>query len=525
MANKFFTVHNGLVVGPATIDATTGNIATNSTTTSNSTTTGALTVAGGMGIGGNLYVGGELVAQKLTIQFTTVTTTLIETDDIIRTVNTTQSTSTTTGALQVSGGAGIGGNLYVGGTIVGTVTNIAGGAQGSIPIQSAAGTTAFIPIGANGTLLQSNGTTATWVSTGSLVASIANSSTMVATAAQTANAVYFPVFVDSNNATATFENLHTTSTFAINPATGNVGIGVANPGTILDVNGTTRSGNFRVNSGGSVAGSGIWGNDTALAFNTNSSERMRIDASGNIGIGTTIPSAQLHLSFTPGASIPALGTGTGAIAIGPATNYGMLVGTISNGNGYIQQQRFDGTTPVYNLLLQPNGGNVGIGLTVPTSRLHVNGTTLLTGVTTVTNTTTSTSTVTGALIVNGGIGVGNNVYIAGSLFATSKSFLIDHPTKPGKKLRYGSLEGPENGIYIRGRTTDSVIELPEYWTKLVDPESVTVTLTPIGRSRMPSINRVENNRIYLNKPWFSKIDCYYIVFAERADIEKLEPEI
>lgn len=149
----------------------------------------------------------------------------------------------------------------------------------------------------------------------------------------------------------------------------------------------------------------------------------------------------------------------------------------------------------------------------------------ISNVTTVSDVTVSTSTTTGALIVAGGIGVGNNVYVAGSLFATTKSFLIDHPTKPGKKLRYGSLEGPENGVYVRGQTQDTVIELPEYWTKLVNPESVTVNLTPIGNSKMPSVNRIEGNKVYLNKPWLSKIDCYYIIFAERNDIEKLEPEI
>lgn len=86
------------------------------TTTAISTITGALQVRGGVGIGGNLFVGGEIVAQKLTIEYTTVTTTLLTTDDIIRTYNTTSAVSTTTGALQVAGGVGIRGNLYVGGT-------------------------------------------------------------------------------------------------------------------------------------------------------------------------------------------------------------------------------------------------------------------------------------------------------------------------------------------------------------------------------------------------------------------------
>jgi hypothetical protein len=53
-----------------------------------------------------------------------------------------------------------------------------------------------------------------------------------------------------------------------------------------------------------------------------------------------------------------------------------MFGSISNGNGYIQQQRFDGTATAYNLLLQPNGGNVGIGTTSPAAKLHVSKTDL-----------------------------------------------------------------------------------------------------------------------------------------------------
>jgi hypothetical protein len=63
----------------------------------------------------NLYVGGEIIANKLTIQYTTVTTTLVETDDIIKTTNTTAATANGTGALQVSGGASFGLDLWVNG--------------------------------------------------------------------------------------------------------------------------------------------------------------------------------------------------------------------------------------------------------------------------------------------------------------------------------------------------------------------------------------------------------------------------
>jgi len=112
-------------------------ISITNTTQATATNTGALQVVGGVGIGGNLYVGGEIVAQKLTIQLTTVTTTLVETDDIIKTSNTTQSTNTTSGALQVSGGIGIGGNAHIGGNIVVRNTAIVGDANTTSVLTSA----------------------------------------------------------------------------------------------------------------------------------------------------------------------------------------------------------------------------------------------------------------------------------------------------------------------------------------------------------------------------------------------------
>ena len=46
------------------------------------------------------------------------------------------------------------------------------------------------------------------------------------------------------------------------------------------------------------------------------------------------------------------------------------------------------------------------------------------------------------------------------------------------------IEGPETAVYVRGRLTDnSVIELPDYWKGLVDPDSITVSLTQIGSSQ------------------------------------------
>jgi hypothetical protein len=134
-------------------------------TSATSTATGALQVVGGVGVGGDLYVGGEIVAQKLTIQYTTITSVSTVIDDITTITNTTNSTSTTTGALVVRGGVGIGKDLHVGGIIygatdgiVGLANNMAGGTTGTVLFQTAPGLTGFAGPGTIGQLLVSAGT-------------------------------------------------------------------------------------------------------------------------------------------------------------------------------------------------------------------------------------------------------------------------------------------------------------------------------------------------------------------------------
>ena len=118
-----------------------------------------------------------------------------------------------------------------------------------------------------------------------------------------------------------------------------------------------------------------------------------------------------------------------------------------------------------------------------------------------------------------------NLY--GGLTAATKSFVIPHPTKDGMKLRYGSLEGPENGVYVRGRLKDdNTIELPDYWTGLIDEDSITVNLTPIGKHQKLYVEDILDNKIIVgNENLMSKsINCFYTVFAERKDVDKLTVE-
>lgn len=112
------------------------------------------------------------------------------------------------------------------------------------------------------------------------------------------------------------------------------------------------------------------------------------------------------------------------------------------------------------------------------------------------------------------------------LQATIKNFIIDHPTKKGKKLVHTCLEGPENGVYVRGKITNKIeIELPEYWTKLVDESTITVSLTPIGAHQDIIVKRIGNNRVYLQAKPGVPINCFYHIFGTRKDVPMLVTEI
>lgn len=112
----------------------------------------------------------------------------------------------------------------------------------------------------------------------------------------------------------------------------------------------------------------------------------------------------------------------------------------------------------------------------------------------------------------------------GTIYATSKSFNIPHPTLPGKKLIYGSLEGPENGVYLRGRLKKNIIDLPDYWGELVDVTTTTVQLTPIGKFQKLYVKTITDKQIIIDidDTYPEVIDCYFTVFAERKDIAKLQ---
>jgi hypothetical protein len=103
-----------------------------------------------------------------------------------------------------------------------------------------------------------------------------------------------------------------------------------------------------------------------------------------------------------------------------------------------------------------------------------------------------------------------------------KGFDIEHPSKEGHRLRYVCLEGPEGGVYIRGRVRNKTeILLPNYWKDLVNVQSITVSLTPVGAHQDVIVKRWDEEKIYLQSKGGMPIDCFYHIFAERKDGEKL----
>ena len=109
----------------------------------------------------------------------------------------------------------------------------------------------------------------------------------------------------------------------------------------------------------------------SILLKTAGNEKMRITSTGNVGIGTTSPAAGLQVA-KGGSTIPAAGSSTASAVFGNSTsddNYGVAIGANSSGVGYISSQRTDGAATTYNLAIQPNGGNVGIGTASPTQDL------------------------------------------------------------------------------------------------------------------------------------------------------------
>jgi len=134
-------------------------------------------------------------------------------------------------------------------------------------------------------------------------------------------------------------------------------------------------------------------------------------------------------------------------------------------------------------------GNFGIGTTTPSERLTVSGNISATG----------------------------NITCTGHLAAATKSFKIPHQTKAGY-LQYGVVESNEHSVYVRGKTSDDTITLPDHWDWLVESDSVTVTLTPYGSHQPLYIISADNKKVVVGG---AVGEYHYVVYGTRKDVEAL----
>ena len=136
--------------------------------------------------------------------------------------------------------------------------------------------------------------------------------------------------------------------------------------------------------------------------------------------------------------------------------------------------------------------------------------------------------VQGDLYVSGSIDGGNKGRLAsrfGVADSKPKPFDIKHPSKEGWRLRYACIEGPEVGVYCRGRVRgEKIIKLPDYWKDLVDVESISVQLQPIGAHQDIIVKRWDENFIYLQAQGGMPVNCFYHVYAARKDVNPLYVE-
>ena len=131
--------------------------------------------------------------------------------------------------------------------------------------------------------------------------------------------------------------------------------------------------------------------------------------------------------------------------------------------------------------------------------------------------------INGALVVNGATHINGFLSFISSIVGVTKKFDISHPTKENYRLAHACIEGPENGVYYRGRLIDTnVIQLPEYWKGLVDAETITVNLTPHGVYQELFVKSIEwGTKINVVNNSGGPINCSYTIYAKRKDVADL----
>ena len=190
----------------------------------------------------------------------------------------------------------------------------------------------------------------------------------------------YKIYTNTNNLYVNNVALSTTPLTIL--GNGNVGIGTVSPPAKLYVNAGLDNYaavfestdaqaliSFKDNNSASILANFIGAITNDLVFGANSAERMRIDSSGNVGIGTDSPGRPLHVIGQVAIANALEATSTGALLFScDGTSNKIYSRTVQNVTGAHPIDFIQTSSTVMRIA---SNGNVGIGTTSPDAKLSV----------------------------------------------------------------------------------------------------------------------------------------------------------